>query len=566
MDIENIKCCDECYLYKQLQSFNKLFANPVTYAPIDMEKLVNREVDLSIDTFAQFEKRLFRMHWCTLVEMRDARYDKEVYNKICASIDLKSSEDYFGITRYSAFRSFFTMFLMGKMKGPDNFEDPSEEEEEEKIEELIEIPKEEIDYPKYFEDYDIFHVFTDKVVRPELYKYRREAEYLEYVKEILPYDEIISRYIRYLKEYNVSIPLWDNRYLDPGSFAERFFSQVAIYVDIIKNMRTEGLLVIKSDGPGTASYAAYLLGREYISDEPGDIGRIARAIGLIKEGKENDAQDIFLYFNCIQYFDNNYLESKDKVVIYNETIREIEGFSAVSTGAGKVLVKNVELDQLSTLVLRSSRFMFRDGQTAFPDEYRTAVICELMGIPMSESGKRVTLDMASTDFHIIDRNDPMQNRVRKDGAYKEIQGNNYKVYPGDNVIYLNDGISNLYFNRYKMDNIVESYVTHEGYFYVRTLVPERVDKLRLKDTQEIIRVFLVKKMKFKDTVFGVYRPIKELSASNMMDNKDLHIVDTGDFMKDKVLRPKRSKYDFRDENEVNDGRYLNTRSLGEGFF
>lgn len=527
MNIEGIKCGDDCQLYTQMCLMNKLFAVPVMYPPVTMDIFSSRSENINIVTFSDFMNAMFGRHICLLKDMLVAEYDRDVYDKMIISMDIASHEDYYTITKYTAFRSFFNMCLRDRMKGAIK-----------KQIIIIECYQDAVKYDivsRYFNK-DFFHVFSETQIEQDRKNFdnmgqfeiksgyfQRESEYIDYVKELYPYERVVEMYCNMMKEYSYTCPMWANDYTDPTSFSTYFQGQVAQYMDVIKNIQNKSRLVIYSDGPGTGSYAALLLGREYVSYEPNDIGRIAKQIGLIVEPeKENLDDDVFLYFNCIEYYKDEHIGERKHVVIIDENIRFIPGIRPVKTGGGKVFYKNVDVTPLCLYPLESSRFVVSSmGGKVNPVTYKAIVMCELMGITVDLDARKVTTEVEDEEFNIMTRNDPFTRRAKRNGDYKNIRGENYKVYPGSNTVFTNSGVENIIMNKYSMDRVVTEYLYIDGYYYVRTLRPERVDYITLKDTGDNVRVFLVKRIRHKNIVYGVYRDTRNIMASTMNNDSDL---------------------------------------------
>jgi len=558
--------CDknkECPFYKYMNTMMKMFRQPVTYSPIDQEKIKGRRIDSSIITIKDFEIWLYGGHCCSLSEIKIRNFNAKVFDRCLKASDLLSQEQIYHLSYYNWFRSFFNLHIL-PLKQNVRLEVVVRELEMSK-----DLSKEH--YYLYFKDIDIFQLFEQGVISQEedrqkylhinredydfltdqgdYVKRKRgikllEQEYFEYVKQNYHQDEIFQMYKLFQLRNPLEVPLWANMYNDSCSFNFHMERQYPQYVDVIRSIQDEGRLFIVGDGPGTASLAAWKVGRDYISVEPNEIGDIAKQIGLIKGSRDEvDKQnDILLLFNVSQYLTE--LERKDffsffNMIIIDEAMSEdymelkkrMNGLQkrrgvyrpliAHSRGAGKVFFKGVKLGDIMMFPLENTRYLLnRGGQKVNPMDYRSMVAADLMGITVAGEGKPICLDEMEY-MNIITKNDPTDKRARDTSSIKLVDGNYIKAYPGKNLLSLLDSRVVRYFHDYNSLRYAKDYVLCDEFYYVRTPVPHRLQYIKTRE-DGFVKVYLIKKMVQGGVLFGVYRDYRHIMATQLAHVADVY--------------------------------------------
>jgi len=217
------------------------------------------------------------------------------------------------------------------------------------------------------------------------------------------------------------------------------------------------------------------------------------------------------------------MDHHPRVICIEENVIESfpKSFKYHYNGAGKVYYKNLTIDSLHTFpAIPSSRpFFFRDGQhlPVLPDDYRTDIVARIQDLNIHEKGRSITVDDASTNFNIYTRNDPMDNRVSYKGSYKHIKGKNYYVNLGSNFIPTEDSVVVREYNGYKSIRYAREYKEMEGYYYIKTPKPEKVEGIIQVNTKLFLKLYLIKKLMIKKTIYGVYRDYSQVMAKDYVE-------------------------------------------------
>jgi len=237
-----------------------------------------------------------------------------------------------------------------------------------------------------------------------------------------------------------------------------------------------------------------------------------------------------LLFNVIQYIPEGelkeYYSYRNIVIIdeamlaeYNEVKCRKQGdrrrndrmFRPHPQGGGKVFVKNVKMGPIMTFPLENTRYLFnRNGQLVTPQDYRSQVVVDLMGIKTGD-GKLVCLE-ESEYTNVMTKNDPKDKRAKPTSSIKLVEGQYVKVYPGKNLLTLEDSRVKRYFHDYNSMRFTDNYVFHQDYYYVKTPVPHRLQYIKLRDTGKYINVYLIKKIVQGGVMYGVYRDYLNMMA------------------------------------------------------
>jgi len=144
-------------------------------------------------------------------------------------------------------------------------------------------------------------------------------DYEEYIKS-MTYDQ----YLELLRNNSAHEPARNESYNNATTFYQTAMTQIGEYVKIIKDMN--GKIYIPGDGIGIGSYVARMLGKDYYSSEPNNIGREAILMGVISAKEKYDHSkaklcDSVFFGNCYSYCidEKMYEELSDKeVIIYDE--------------------------------------------------------------------------------------------------------------------------------------------------------------------------------------------------------------------------------------------------------
>jgi len=348
---------------------------------------------------------------------------------------------------------------------------------------------------------------------------QRAEEYYKYV--VLHYEigDIIEMYKIYLMNNPISVPLWDNEYNDPTSFLYYFDRQCPQYVDVFNAIEDQNRLYIVGDGPGTGSIAAWITDRQYLSQEPNDIGKIAKKIGIIKEGLPKK-DDIIVLFNVLEYIKVEKWTSYDRVIIVDENFdKKLPGFFPHSDGAGRVFYKGIKMGPLVMFPLQNNRYMFDKYGAVNPEDYKSEVMAILMKIKIDKKkGFKVNVTK-NKGMNIVTRNDMLDTRAKKEGSFKNIKKIVKKVYPGKNIIFTHDGMIVRFYNDYKTIRFTDNYYFNEGFYYVRTLRPRMLQYIKLRGMKETVRVYMVKSVIVRGITYGVYKDFRDMvTLTDMADD------------------------------------------------
>jgi len=144
----------------------------------------------------------------------------------------------------------------------------------------------------YFSGYGLFPKVQD-AYRVRSYK----NDYDEFVKS-LSFEE----YLNFLRDHFEHIAPRRQVYSSAVYFYQTAMCQVAEYIEVLKDMIEP--IYIPGDGIGIGSYVCSLLGKQYYSSEPSDMGREAVLMGVIKErakySKEKAYECASVFFgNCL---------------------------------------------------------------------------------------------------------------------------------------------------------------------------------------------------------------------------------------------------------------------------
>jgi len=548
----DIKCRsgkDECPFYKSINGMIANFTQPVCYAPIIYSKIEKRKTNMAIKSFQEFEDAYYGQHICDIKEVRQQMICKKIYLQILESIDISSTSEIFYLCHLNWFRQIFNLFFR-KMGESNQFK-------KEIIEITASVEVDVADYANYFGKRDIFNLFRNeyldekqydgqeilfdyKNVKGEMVKIKsseddRQQQYYDYLKKTYKEEEIFLMYKSFLMRNPVGVPLWENEYKDPTSFVFYFERQLSQYIDVIRAIETKGRLNIIGDGPGTASLAAWTLGRDYVSMEPNPIGDIARNIGLIKVGVGDKDNDILLLFNVKEYLTKKEMEeylTYDSVVLVDENVdKQIKGMDFHIRGGGKVFYKKVKMKDLSTFPVENTRYLFnRNGKLVDPQDYKATVLAQIMGIKVGEGKKVIVGD--GEEMNLVTRNDPNDKRAKPKGSMKNVRGTRVKVYPGRNEVILNDSKARVYYQDYGSMRYVKDYHLIDDYYYVKTLAPQRVQFIVERETAIMLNVYLIRRIMHGGVLYGVFRDYRTMMSRDLAQ---MPSVDCRDEMYEKMV-------------------------------
>jgi hypothetical protein len=126
-------------------------------------------------------------------------------------------------------------------------------------------------------------------------------DYDDYFRSMSP-----VKYFELIGQLRSRIPAKDQVYDNPCTFIDTAMDQVEKYVEIIRHM--ESPIYIPGDGIGLGSYVCRMLGKDYVSSEPNDIGREAVLCGLISNSNKFNLVDVrgcksVFCANVVKYLD-----------------------------------------------------------------------------------------------------------------------------------------------------------------------------------------------------------------------------------------------------------------------
>jgi len=122
------------------------------------------------------------------------------------------------------------------------------------------------------------------------YLYGYCEDYYDWVRQTFTCSQVVSAYRAWIALNQRYVPLSENEYNDPLTFAVHFERQIAIYYDIISNLRDVRSLYIVGDGSGAASIACLMANRDYYSYEPNGIGSVAIRLGIVSSSLECESK------------------------------------------------------------------------------------------------------------------------------------------------------------------------------------------------------------------------------------------------------------------------------------
>jgi len=177
--------------------------------------------------------------------------------------------------------------------------------------------------------------------------------------------------------------------------------------------------------------------------------------------------------------------------------------------------------------LENTRYLFnRDGKRVTPQDYQSEVIADIMGVKTGE-GLEVCVE-ESEYMNLITKNDPKGKRVKPKSSIKLVEGQYVRVYPGKNLLMLEDSRVIKYFHDYNSMRFTDKYILYEDYYYVRTPVPHRLQYIKTA-MGEYINVYLIKKITQGGVLFGVYKNCNNLMAT------DLKQVELAEYEDDNIV-------------------------------
>jgi len=128
--------------------------------------------------------------------------------------------------------------------------------------------------------------------------YGYNDDYYEWVCSSFSKDQVVCAYRSWIALNQRYVPLKDNDYSDPLTFAVHFERQIAIYYDIISNVRDCRPMYIIGDGSGAASIACMMADRPYYSYEPNGIGSVAIRLGIVSSSLPRESKT-YLSIICL---------------------------------------------------------------------------------------------------------------------------------------------------------------------------------------------------------------------------------------------------------------------------
>jgi len=273
---------DNCRMYTWIKTM-MMIAQGTCYPPVDRDRMRQRRVDPTITSFFDFEDVFLGGHFCNMESLKKNRIkDKKIQEKMKRSFDVLNTTPYYAFCSTVLFRTLFPVFRI-----PD---------ENDKVM-LMSWKEAEMKnaLSEYFSGHDIFRLFGE--VKQSNFDISYADDYIPYILENYSRENIFRMYRTFLATTPGEFPLYEKEYPDIVGFTRHFEKQLSQYIEIFSQLKEKEILRIVGDGPGTASIAAFLVGRDYTSDEPGTIGSLARQLGIINYDKHrDDHQGIYCFF------------------------------------------------------------------------------------------------------------------------------------------------------------------------------------------------------------------------------------------------------------------------------
>lgn len=506
------------------------------YRPIDQNAFERKRG--GIETFYEFEDSYLGGHFCEMDDMVNrAILNQDVYVSILKCANIQDVIVVHGITAKQWFWRVLSLLDRNILLEKRNKKSESVvyEQDPDSFSVVVSSWLEAEHYgcmASYFGDKDVLGLFIDTGAN-DRFVYDYHDDYQDAVSTIYDKDFLYKKY-RYAMYVNaITVPLWANTYHDPMSFSVHFERQVQQYVDVFSKC-SPGRLNIVGDGPGTASLAAYVVGRQYVSSEPNGIGSIARDIGLITSNQlccieKNDILCLFNVFSHVsvdlyyhprvivieQNFQQSMIRKKDK----QKNKKDYIPLKALGTGAAKVYYRGVDIKPLTTFKLQNPKYMFtKDGLVGpvDPQDDKAKTIAQMCRIPTDDKAVKVTSDVCRPYLNLLTRNNPNDLRA-KTIVDKNVRDVFVSVYPGHNRIFTNDSYVQIDATNYGNNIRCRKYEYIQGFYLVMSQRPERVSGIYDED-EIFIRLYLLYKIKSPDgKQYGVYRRYDNVTAAMYTD-------------------------------------------------
>jgi len=299
--------CDlDCFVTRAVQAMSA-FKDRSAFAPVMFGKLVTRDLDKSYVTYQDFYEDYYGRHCCNYDhQMMNIHLNEELHAEVLKMRTLESPR----ILELATKEIFWYVFAMLRYesvkKNIKNYFPVVPKLKPAKI--LVNDYLTAMKYgvlKTYFGEKDIFEVCVDKDESDGDYDFQVSDDYYDYINNNYYMTDRVEMYKRYVTMKSINYPMYPASYKDPLCFGRHFDVQLEQYIDIFSHIETKGRLYIVGDGPGTASIAAFITGRDYVSFEPNAIGDVARHLGIISTQTEPERNlgDIFILFHVTQFCD-----------------------------------------------------------------------------------------------------------------------------------------------------------------------------------------------------------------------------------------------------------------------
>jgi len=352
----------------------------------------------------------------------------------------------------------------------------------------------------YFGKHDWLKIAQDQRNGSQ-YDYKYSNDYSDFLSSFNKM-YLVECYLRWLRENNATLPIKDNDYSNPLNFVDYFFRQIGQYMDIIRHKLDRKYFIV-GDGPGTASVACMLLGVNYFSYEPNDIGSKAREISLItsRQRIDPDKDDIVFLANVGPYVDyNEYLDYDRVIVDYSGVPSDIK-----RSNGGRGSVYATYDISLVSFPRRSSCLGLLKDKKVNPQTDLAYQMCVENGIEVSKEAQyKVTTDEYSDEFNMVSMEKPSDKRARI-GHVKMYKGVFFYYYDDDQEVFYTDGYCHYQPLSYGSLKYVTDYYVDGNVIHAKSVRPEKVCGIILDDGRIEKLFFISKYENDKHERYGIFK-------------------------------------------------------------
>jgi len=315
---------------------------------------------------------------------------------------------------------------------------------------------------------------------------------------------VLQRYMSWMRLNNYTLPIADQDYSNPLNFVDYFFRQLGQYIDIIQKNKSRRYYIV-GDGPGTASAACIMLGVDYVSIEPNDIGKIARDIGIITSDEllEKRDDDIVFLANVGDYVDYKDYEYYDRVIV---DYSGVEALDLKRSYGGRGSVYSTFDIRLSTFPRRSNCLGLLKDKRVYPMTPLAKQMCIENDIDITtnrENGYCVTTNREEDAMNMISMELPSDMRARK-GHVKMIKGVFFEYYDEGQRVYGTDMICEYHPKSYSVVKYVNKYYIDGDIIHVCSPRPEKVRGI-IMDDGRVMKLFYLSSYDSDGKHYGRYR-------------------------------------------------------------